>query len=269
MRNKKSFSFDEEKDAEKIYNEGFPDKNIDYSKMYLIAKYIRQTFDFGEIRLEKELIRFCKKQDSNFNPIIEAKAIKKWVNSAMNYNLRKIENVSISEKEINFLRTIGNNKDRKLLFTILVFSKALKKSNIRRKKDELRTSENYYIHYNNFSDIIRLARVNNVSETDLGDILNRYRNYFTFYNAERELIRLDFVDKAPKKEIVINDLNNLINYFNIIFEQTKPLALCVKCGKEIKKNSNRQKTCSSCSKILARERKAKWKRKHKEETKQL
>lgn len=249
MRNKKSFSFDEEKDAQKIYNDGFPNGNIDYSKMYLVAKFIRQTFDLGEIRLEKELIRFCKEQDNNFNPVIESKAIKKWINSAMNYDLRKIDNVSISQKEVDFLKTINNTKDKKLLFTILIFSKALKKGNVRRKKTKMRTSEYYYIHYNNFLDIIRLSKLSNTSETDLADILNKYRSYFTFYNAERELIRLDFVDKNPKQKIIISDLNNLTNYYNILFEEHKTIAYCITCGKQIKKNSNIQKYCKECAKI--------------------
>lgn len=38
---------------------------------------------------------------------------------------------------------------------------------------------------------------------------------------------------------------------------------CCECGKKIKMNSNRQKTCKSCSKILARRRKAKWRYKQK------
>jgi hypothetical protein len=254
MRNKKSFSFDEEKDAQKIFNNGFPDGKIDYSKMYLVAKFIRQTYDYGEIRLEREILRFCKEQDKNFNPVKEAGAIKKWVRSALKYDLRKIESISVSQKEIDLIKPIDNNKERKLIFSILVFSKALKKGSVKRDKSNLKTSDNYYIHYNNFSDIIRLSRLNNVSETDLADILFKYKNYFTFYNAERELIRLDFFDKEPHKEIMVYDLNNIMDYFSIVFEDHKPAALCMRCGKEIKKNSNKQKYCKNCSKTVRQEK---------------
>ncbi len=47
--------------------------------MYIVSKYIRQTFDYGEIRLEKAVIKFCKEQDPNFNPIMERESIKKWI----------------------------------------------------------------------------------------------------------------------------------------------------------------------------------------------
>jgi hypothetical protein len=253
MRTKKHFSFDEEKDAEKIYNNGFPNGNIDYSQMYLISKYLRQTYGYGEIRLEKAVIKFCKSQDKNFNPITEASSIRKWVKSAINYDLRKIDSVTVSVKEIDILKKIENNKDKKLLFVLLVFSKALKKGSVKRDKSNLRTSDNYYIHYNNFLDIIRLSKITNTSEVDLADILYKHKELFTFYKPERELIRLEFVDKNPKKPILITDLNNIINFYNILFEKKKTPSVCANCGKEIIKNSNIQKYCAECAEIKSRE----------------
>jgi len=269
MRTKKYFSFDEEKDAEKLYNNGFPNGAIDYSQMYLVAKYIRQTFNYGEIRLEKAVIKFCKEQDKNFNPITEAEAIRKWVRSAINYDLRKIDSITVSQKEINILKQIENNKDKKLLFVLLVFSKALKKGSVKRDKSNLKTSDNYYIHYNNFLDIIRLSRLTNTSEIDLADILYKYKYLFTLYKPERELIRLEFIDKNPKKETIIYDLNNISNYYNILFEKQKieykeTLGKCSVCGKEFIKKSNRQRSCPEHSIVLERERKSRWRNKQKE-----
>lgn len=248
MRSKKVFSFDEEKDAELMYKEGFPNGIIDYAKMYLIAKYIRQIFNFGEIRLERELIRFCQEQDKNFNPIKEAPTIRKWINSAMNYNLRKIESIPISLKEIEFLKTITNAKDRKILYCSLLLSKALKRGNIRRKKKKFRSSDNHYIHYSNFSDIIRLSRINNISEMDLANIFHNYQEYLTFYNPERELIRLNFIDKNPENEMIIHNPADMMDYYGVLFEHHRPVAHCIRCGDEIKKNSNKQKYCKKCAK---------------------
>jgi len=261
MRTKKVFLFDEEKPAKKLYENGFENGIIDYGQMYLVAKYIRQTNDYGEIRLERALIDFCKAQDENFNPIKEAEIIKKWLRSAMNYDLRKIESVTVSENEIETLKTIINDRDRKILFVILVLARALKKGNTKRDKKEFRTSEHYYIHYNNFSDIIRLARLNNISEVDLARILHNYSQWFIFYNPERELLRLNYTDE-DKKTIIINDLTNMIDYYNILFEKNIPIVQCINCGTKIKKNSNRQKYCKDCAKDKEKKqgiiRKRKW-----------
>ena len=125
MRIKKLFSFDEEKEAIEVITNGFINNSIDYSKMYLVAKYMRQKFGYGEIRLERALIRFCKEQDKNFNDIKEADYIKKWVKTAMEYGLRKIDTIYISEKETEFLQSIETPKDRKILFVNLLLAKAI------------------------------------------------------------------------------------------------------------------------------------------------
>lgn len=262
MRNKKSFSFDEEKDVEDIIVNGFPNRSIDYSKMYLIAKYFRQKFNYGEVRLERELLRFCKTHDPNFNPIIEAGAIRKWITSAMNYGLRKITSISISPREIVFLKSIENEKDRKLLFITLVMSKTLKNSTIRKDKSKIKTSPNYYIRYNNFSDIIRLSKINNLSETDLADVYNKYKEHFIFYNAEREVIQVCYIDKNPENSISIDNLDMILDYYELFFG--KNTGICTLCNKTFSKKSNRQRVCPECSIQLERERKNRWKRKNKQ-----
>lgn len=247
MKTKKNFSFDEQKNAEKILKEGFPNKTIDYSQIYLIAKYYRQVYKYGKIRLEKELIRFCKEHDPNFNPVIETESIKKWIKSAMNYNLRKIESVSISPNEIEFLKAIENERDRRLLFVTLILSKALKMRNTKKIKGELKTSNNYYIRYNNFLDIIKLAKIKNFGEIDFADMLYKYKDYFTFYSAEQELIRLEFVDKNPEFEIIIDNLDRLMDYYELFFGKKKAIAFCINCGKEYIKTNPKQKYCKECA----------------------
>lgn len=254
MRNKKIFIFNEEKEAEKIFKNGFSGSSIDYTKMYMVAKYIRKIYGYGEIRLEKELIRFSKQNDPNFNPILEARSIRKWIKSAMEYDLRNIEGVYISKKEISKLNSIKNNRDKKILFSILIFSKALKKGNVRKKKKDIKESPYYYIHYNNFQDIIRISKLNNVSETDLADILHNYRNMFTFYNPSRELIRVEYAEKEKETDIHIGDMENTIDYYDILFKEHKIVGKCERCGDEIVKNNNKQKYCKDCAKAVSNEK---------------
>jgi hypothetical protein len=257
MRNKKNFSFDEEKDAVEIIRTGFPNGIIDSSKMYLVAKYYRHTFNYGAIRLERELIGFCKTQDPNFNPVTEAETIKKWVASAMTYDLRKIGEVCITQKEIEFLKTITVSKDRKLLFMTLVLSKALKKRNTRIKRAAFKTSNNYYIRYSNFLDIVRLAQIKNMSEVGLSSVFHKYKDNFILYAPEKELLRIKFIDGESTFGIPITNLENPLEYYNILFE-TDGTTLCANCGNPIIKKSNRQKLCENCAKIEKRKQKRTW-----------
>ena len=253
MRNKKEFSFDEETDAEAVIKDGFPNGNIDYSKMYLVAKYLRKNLKYGAVRLERELIHFCQTQNPNFNPIIESEALKKWVNSAISFGLRKVNSVTMTQKEIDFLKTIKIIKDRKILYITLLFSKALKQGSTKliKGKVKLSTSPHYYVHYSNFQNILRLAGIKNVSDLGLALIYRNYHDCFTFYNAEKELIRLEYVDKEGSG-IEIENMDDLMSYYDAFFGKSS--LNCEKCGKTIEKTGNNKKYCNSCAREIKAEK---------------
>lgn len=258
MRSKRVFFFDEEREAKETILYGFPGGKIDYNRMYLVAKYFRQSLNYGAVRLEKEIISFCQKQDKNFNAIVEAEAVKKWVNSAMAYDLRKIDSVSITKWEIDSLRQVPNARDRKILFVILVFSKALKQGNTRRDKSKLKVSTNYYIRYSNFQDIIRLSKVSNLTEIGLSNLLYNYASFFTFYNPEKELIRLEYVDNSPQQDFVIYELEDVASSYEIFFG--KNIVSCENCGQTFSRTNGNQRYCHTCSSEIRAKRKRNEKR---------
>ena len=249
MKIKKYFSFNEEKDALKIIKNGFPKNKIDYGDMYVIAKYFRQKYNLGKVKLYRILIKFCKNIDKNFNPVLNADSIKKWINSAMNYNLRIIDNVEISKKDIEFLKQIETEKDRKILFIILILTKAFKKGNTKRDFN-YKKSNNYYIRYSNFPDIIHLADLKNTTENDIAKILHKYKKYFTLYFPEKKLLGVNFIDKNPEKKIQITDFDNIMDYYYLFFGAK--VEKCAICGNEFVKKSNRQKYCEKCSENIKR-----------------
>lgn len=265
MRTKKEYLFDEERVAENIVENGFEEGEIDFGKMYIVAKYFRQKEDLGAVKLERKLIEFCQEQDENFNPIIEAGLIKKWVDSAMNYNLRKVDDIFISPEDIAFLKTIETEKERKVLFVALVLSKSFKKGSTKRDKDDYKKSDRYYLRYSNFSDIIRLAELTNTTEIDITTVFHKYKEHFTFYSPEKELIRLEFIDKHPERKIKIDDLQHPLKYYTLFFGNN--MEKCEICGRDFVKKSNRQKYCPECALEIKYEQVAKYKRdKRKEET---
>ena len=256
MKIKKRFLFDEEKKAKEIVENGFEENKVDYGDIYLVAKYFRQKEKLGAVRLERRLIEFCKEQDKNFNPVKNKREIKKWVKSAMNYNLRKVDTIFIAQEEIDFLKTIESNRDRKILFMILVFVRGAKKANTRREKREHKKSDKYYLHYNNFKDIVKMTELTNISETKLAKILHKYKEHFLFYNPEKEIIRVDYVTPSSDFVKVMKDLDNPLETYQEIFG--KNMSYCELCGKEIVKKSNRQISCEECSGELARQRTKRW-----------
>lgn len=254
MKTNKAFLFNEEEEAERILKEGFDIEGIDYGKMYIIAKYFREKYNYGEIRLEREIIDFCQSVDSNFNPITQAEYIQKWVKSAMKYDLRKINSIYITKKDVEFLREIENEKHRKILFAMLVLAKAMKISGTKRGKEDYKTSDNYYIRYNNLSDVTRISRISNVSEMALALILHEYKQYFTFYSPYKELIRVDFVDTNGDDDIEIDNLEDISEMYEKLFGKDTPTFICERCGKEFEKTGRYQKYCAECAQSVKYEK---------------
>lgn len=253
MRINKHFLFNEKEEAERILEEGFDTELIDYGRMYVIAKYFREKYNYEEKELRKKLVEFCKEHDRNFNPVLQSKYLDKWVDSAMKYNLRRIDSVFISNKDVAFLKTIKNERDRRLLFAAVVLAKALKISGTRRNKEKYKTSNNYYIKYNNFKDIIRISAVKNMSETKVAKMFHNYLDYISVYPPEKELIRLDFIDSESGNDIKVDNLDDISGIYKELFGHIGDKTFCERCGVGITKQSNRQKYCKSCAKAVKSE----------------
>lgn len=250
MRIKKYFYFDEKKIAEDVIRNGFDQKGIDYGKMYIIAKYFKEVLGYEGEDLEKELVSFCQKHDPSFNQVINAASIKRWVSGAQKYKLRKIDYVTITEKEIAYLSQVHKSRERKILFIMLILAKARKKGNTRITTKEYRESNNYYIKYNNFADIIRLSGISRLTENRIKEILNNNLNMITLYFPEKELIKLEYADPEGIG-FDIYDLENLPDSYEIFFG--KDLNRCEECGKVYSKTGRWQKYCPSCARNIKKE----------------
>lgn len=266
MKYKKEYSFDEKKDAEEIIENGFKDGKINYIEMQKVAKYFRNISGFGEVKLEKEIIKFCQEQDPAFNPILENETIKKWIKAAMTNRLRKIDEIVITHYEMNKIKTIKNLKYRKILFATLVLAKAIKygKTSTKKKYSENSSPSNkYYIQYDKLLDIIRLAKIN-MTEMQLCDIFYEFgkEGLMTFYNPEKELILLNFTNDDSPKAMTINHPNQFLEYYKIYFGGE--VIYCVDCGKEVIKKTNNHVRCEECSKEIRKKKESERIRKYRE-----
>lgn len=268
MRYKKEYSFDEEKDAEEIIEHGFPDGKINYVEMQKVAKYFRNISGFGEVRLEKEIIKFCQEQDPSFNPVLEMDSIKRWIKSAMTNTLRKIDEIIITDSEMNTIKDIKNLKHRKILFATLVLAKAIKKGKTGIKTSTSPISNKYYIQYDKLLDIIRLAKVS-MSEMQLCDIFYEFGQdgLLTFYHPEKELILLNFTDDESPKAITITHPNQFLEYYKIYFGGE--IIYCSVCGKEMVKNSSTHSRCEDCSYEIKKKQVAQYKREKRKGIKEM
>lgn len=172
--------------------------------------------------------------------------MKKWIRTAMQYKLRKVTSVVITNSEINLLKTIEDKKDRKILFATLVLSKALNQQNTRAKSDVVYTS--YYIWYTNLMEIAHLSRISGLKETEVALTFHKHKNLFTFYSPEKAGIKLNYAETG-EEGVIIDDPDNASVFYETIFG-----ILCEKCKKPFTKNNNKQKYCKECAKEIIKEK---------------
>lgn len=237
MRTRYVYLFDEKKDAEETLQCGFSDGNIDYTKMGNVAKYFHSVYGYGAVRLEKELVKFCKSQNPDFNPIIDAPQIKKWIKYGLEYSMRRTDCLVIRQSEMDFIKTVKNLKHRKLLFVMLVLSKS--------KHGNFNETERYYLEPECYLDIIRVSKLH-LTGNELGNIINEFGNLITIYipSLKRPML-INFATNKGSIAMTINDPEQCLEYYKSYFGGDSHY--CTECGKEFTKNSGSQIRCLDCS----------------------
>lgn len=256
MKFDKKYSFDEEAEAVEILKNGFPDGNINYIGMQKVAKYYRNVLNFGKKRLENAIIDFCKQQNPDFNPVIEAESIKKWIRSAETHNLRKINEIIITKSEMDAIKGIKNLKNRKVLFATLVLAKAVKQGKTG-KAISTKNTDKYFINYSNLLDIAKLSGMK-ITEIQIADIFYEFGKdgLMTFYSPERESILLTFTNDASEVALTITNPENFMDYYKEYFGGD--VIACSICGAEVIKKSGTHTRCESCSKEIKKKKDAEW-----------
>lgn len=242
-KNKKVYSFDEKSYAEEILKNGFPSGVINSYSMYMLSKYYREVYNYGAVKLERALISFCESQNPDFNVIVESDNIKKWVRIGMGNTLRKVENIVITQNEMNVIKTITNLKHRKVIFITLVMAKSVNvKSN----------TTKYFIHYSKLPKIADMIDFK-ITEIGLVDILHEFvkSGLLTPYNQERESILVNFANDDGPVAMTIKNPDKALEYYKIYFGGD--VYYCPNCKAEMVKTGNKQTVCKNCAKEIKKE----------------
>jgi len=265
MRNNRTFLFDEVSEAKKEYED--TRSPLNYWKVELVAKYMYSILGYRGEKLEQELIDYCRKKDPTFNPDIHFKELARWQENAKKYNLRKIDSITITENEYNFLKNIEEDKDRQCLFYALIIAKAVKQGKLRRKNINTEPSPNYYIKYRNLQDVARFANLRLKDGVEVAKIFHKYIDNFYIYPPDKQLIKLLYAEADGVPYYTITDFTNLQEEYKKIF-QDLPLHTCIICKKPIEKTSNSKKYCNECSKKIRNEKQKELMKKRRNEKKQ-
>jgi hypothetical protein len=252
MANKYIYSFHEERDALDVITNGFSDGFATGREGSLVAKYYKKEFGYGEVRLERAVIDFCKKHDPSFNAIVQADSIEKWVRDAMNFDFRKVTNVRITHAEMREIKKIKDLRSRKILFMILVLSKSTPEER-----------EKYYFR-DEFLPLLRDALDFKSTELTLAGEFKPFidAGLIVRYSPESKSCFIKFASNDGSVAMRIPDPSQALERYRSFFGGD--IFYCANgCGTEIVKTGNKTKYCPECAKTKEKIRKAEFKRRQK------
>ena len=243
---------DEIKEAEKIFENGFENKNWKTMvELIYLAKYYR-SMRYGETRIKKALVEFCKSVGL-YDEYFDRNKINYAVSKAMKYPIWKPIPVQITLSELDAIRSVKNFRWQKILFIMLVVAKEYKYKSMWAgdvyEKDRLRRYGYYVSDHQHVGMILKMAKV------DMS--INRFMDKVIYGLKDSGLVGgardgdggvtpLFFVNDKDAPVIVIDDFSDPIQYY-IGWVGGKELVHCVDCGQEIEKTNNKRKRCPSCA----------------------
>ncbi len=240
---------DEKLEVEKILS--FPTLNIDYKKIFKIAKYYYEE-GLNTRQVEEKILEYCNKSDV-FNIYFFRDMIDRILKDAKSYHLRRSnQNIAITKKEIDVLKKLPHKIYRIALY-ILFISKFEKYQILSKKKLNNKRGFKTYFNYSLESALYSVQelkgganRLSKKEEIEIGRVLTKagiIKMIFSIKSAW-EVIISDFESKDVEFAIVSNlDFDSQIKYY------------CVKCGNECKK-SKKHDFCENCFSEDLRKRKA-------------
>lgn len=230
---------DERKEVEKILSS--PTLNIDYRKIFKIAKYYYEE-GLKENQVEQKILEYCYKSDV-FNIYFFRDMIDKILKDAKSYHLRKSnQNVAITKKEIDVLKKLPHKIYRIALY-ILFISKFEKYQILSKKKLNKARGFRTYFNYSLETALYSVQdlkgdanRLSKKEEVEIGKILTNsgiIKMVFSIKPAWEVLIS-DFESKDVEFAIESNlDFDNQIKYY------------CIRCGNVCAK-SKKHDFCEDC-----------------------
>ena len=239
----KKFRFDEQSAIEKMIKSNFVDENNITNTIYSLAKYNHHALKLNDKENYNSVLKYILKNcDNIFEESIYAD-IMNCIKNAKKHKFASIDEVCITESELNRIRELNDIKQEKVIFVILAIAKYLNAIQ----------NEEYDAAFLTNAEICKMARVTiPVSERDVfmqfaydEELLYRH----TWAGSEKK--KLTFVSHNPEDKVVLRlneaDFKDLAYTYMAYLEPHK-FKRCFRCKKLIRAKDKNNELCIDCKK---------------------
>ena len=211
----------------------------------LLIMYFR-NIGIEESEIYNKINNWLSDHQENYNEILYQEFLLRIIKTSRRSKIKKFNNIIITENEFSIIRGIKNYRLEKIVFTMLVLSKYYF---ITGKRFDEEKTDNYTLKTTPYH-ILKFAKTNEKNkEWIFSQLLEKNIIDTTFgKDGAYYIININKNDNSDPK-IIIEDLNNFINYYK---------SYCEVCGIEIENKNNKQLMCVDCwnkkYRIINRER---------------
>lgn len=213
--------------------------------MIILAKYF-EHLGMAKKEIREELIKYCNSQNRIKYDDGDEKTISDAIDNLKKYKIRLPATCVITQKELNEIGTIGNEKTERIFFVMICLAKYMAKTNTARKQKIY--SDNKLIFWGSTAELFKLSRYsNNFFDRNIiiGDIED-LGHIKTVPNEDRTKNHININTFYEDSEPVIFFDNPEFVYKLYKAYKNKKIIQCEVCGNSTVKNSNRQTMCEKC-----------------------
>ena len=221
----------------------FVDENNITNTIYSLAKYNYHALQLNDKENYNRVLKYILKNcDNVFEESIYSDIIS-CIKNAKKHKFASIDEVCITQSELDRIRKLNDIKQEKAIFVILAISKYFNALH----------GENYDAAFLTNSDICKMARIT---------IPAKERDVFMQFAYDEELLyrhtwagstikKVTFVSNDADDKVVMRlneaDFKDLA-YTYLAFVQPVQFRRCVSCGTWMRKNKDDKRLCTECSK---------------------
>lgn len=237
----RQFKFNEQAAIEKMINSNFVDKNNAINTVYSLAKYNYHILHLSDKANYNHILKYIT---SNCENIFEEgiyKDIENCIKNAKKHAMATINEVCITQNELNTIKNLDDIKQEKAAFVILAISKYF----------NLLNEKNYDAAFLTNTDICKMARIT---------IPTKERDQFMQFLYDKDLLfkhtwcdstikKLTFVSRDDNDKIVLRlgegDFKDLA-YTYLAYISPNKFRRCVGCGRWMRVNKQGGRLCTEC-----------------------
>ncbi len=208
-----------------------------------IARYYA-SFNYKKSEIRRMLEAFMLKCDPNINIVKWQNTIDKLVRDASKYQLINIENVPITQRELDICNGLDGKQMRRLMFTLICLAKYGNMMNV---------DNDGWVNKQD-KDIFKMANV--VTSTKRQSLMLNDLRSLGLVRFSRKVdninINVRCIDNDGDAVLSITDFRNLGYQYQRYCGE--PYFECCQCGLVIKRTSNVQKYCHDCAVEINRQK---------------